>query len=297
MQGLIWGAGTYGKKCYYALKHVYGIRILGFIDSNSELWGEGLDGVCVIKPEDIERFSYDKIFVSPRKYVHIQQIVSELKRLGIEEKKIEIMEITHTYKNVYLDKRRKWIGEYAKYAYKSGINGNVAECGVYHGETAMFINEFFSDRTIYLFDTFEGFPSEDLEYELQMNNKAFNESIFALGAFNVDSSEQNIKIVLDRIPHPQNAVIRKGIFPDSAIDIRDEFSFVSLDMDLYQPMLAGMRFFWDKMVINGVILLHDYFHPDLPGVAQAVEAFEREKNCNIPKLPIGDGVSIALIKS
>jgi len=58
-----------------------------------------------------------------------------------------------------------------------------------------------------------------------------------------------------------------------------------------------MRFFWDKMVMNGVILLHDYFHPDLPGVAQAVEAFEREKNCNIPKLPIGDGVSIALIKS
>ena len=66
-------------------------------------------------------------------------------------------------------------------------------------------------------------------------------------------------------------------------------------MDLYQPMLAGLRFFYSKMYPGGVILMHDYFHPELPGVKQAVEEFEKETQITLCKVPIGDFCSIAVI--
>ena len=66
-------------------------------------------------------------------------------------------------------------------------------------------------------------------------------------------------------------------------------------MDLYQPMLAGLRFFYERMCPGGVLLLHDYFHPELPGVRQAVENFERERRLKIHKVPVGDSCSIAIV--
>lgn len=47
---------------------------------------------------------------------------------------------------------------------------------------------------------------------------------------------------------------------------------------------------------EGCILMHDYFSPNLTGIKKAVDDFEVEIHKTIPKLPIGDGCSIALIK-
>lgn len=42
--------------------------------------------------------------------------------------------------------------------------------------------------------------------------------------------------------------------------------------------------------------MHDYFHPELPGVKAAIEEFERERETMLCKVPIGDFCSIAVIK-
>lgn len=67
-------------------------------------------------------------------------------------------------------------------------------------------------------------------------------------------------------------------------------------MDLYQPMLEALRFFWWKMERNGCILLHDYFIPSLPGVKLAVDEFEEEIGQKLFKVPIGDDWSLAIFK-
>ena len=103
--------------------------------------------------------------------------------------------------------------------------------------------------------------------------------------------------MLKKMLYPQKVHIKKGRFPESARNIKDRFCFVNLDMDLYLPMLEGLRYFWACLEKNGCILLHDYFRADLPGVKQAVIKFEEEIKINIPKIPIGDGCSIALIKN
>lgn len=50
------------------------------------------------------------------------------------------------------------------------------------------------------------------------------------------------------MPNPENIIIKKGFFPDTAVDIEDTFCFVHLDMDIYQSTMDGLHFFWSKMV-------------------------------------------------
>jgi O-methyltransferase len=42
---------------------------------------------------------------------------------------------------------------------EKSLVGAVAEVGVYRGEFASYLDAVFADRTLYLFDTFEGFDS------------------------------------------------------------------------------------------------------------------------------------------
>lgn len=73
--------------------------------------------------------------------------------------------------------------------------------------------------------------------------------------------------------YSENIIIKKGYFPETAQGIEDKFLYVNLDMDLYQPELEGLKFFWNRMVSGGLIMLHDYTHPQLPGVKRAVDDF------------------------
>ncbi len=47
---------------------------------------------------------------------------------------------------------------------------SVAEAGVFQGDFARIINKSYPNRTLYLFDTFEGFSEKDIEYEKEMSN-------------------------------------------------------------------------------------------------------------------------------
>lgn len=183
---------------------------------------------------------------------------------------------------------------YAEWINSRNIEGNVAECGVFRGDSAKFINRYFPNRKLYLCDTFEGFDNGDLQYEKGENNQSFNQSKFADQSF---FAETGVDFVMSKMIYPEKVVIKKGYFPDSVLDVKDRFCFVNLDMDLYIPMLNGLRFFLDKMVYNGCILLHDYFSDVFTGVRQAVDMFEQERGINIIKTPIGDGCSMALIRN
>ena len=108
-------------------------------------------------------------------------------------------------------------------------------------------------------------------------------------------ADTDIDLLMRKMKYPDNIEIHKGYFPETAIEITDRFCFVNLDMDLYFPMYNALSFFGDKMVSDGIILLHDYFHSELPGVKRAVQDYEIERGVEINKITIGDGCSIALL--
>ena len=163
----------------------------------------------------------------------------------------------------------------------------VAEAGVFQGEFAKVINESFPDSRLYLFDTFTGFDERDVKYE-----KAYGFSEAAKGDLCLTSEE----LVLNKMKYPENCIIRKGYFPESANGIEESFCFVNLDMDLYKPTLEGLRFFYPLLIQGGIIMVHDYFTQGYEGVNAALRDFITETDPTILPFPVGDHHSIAIQK-
>ena len=154
------------------------------------------------------------------------------------------------------------------------VPGAVAELGVFRGEFARCMNALLPERQLYLFDTFSGFI------------KAESENI-GLG-FAEAHRNNNIDQVLQRLPHPEFARFIPGQFPYSVEGLEEHFALVSLDVDLEESTLAGLRWFFPRMNPGAYLLLHDYNSPLLPGVRRAWERFQEEWPEHISTVPLCD---------
>ncbi|MCL2712186.1 MAG: TylF/MycF family methyltransferase [Methanomassiliicoccaceae archaeon] len=171
----------------------------------------------------------------------------------------------------------------AEEIYDKAIDGAVAELGVYRGDFAKIINEAFPDRKLYLFDTFEGFDDRDTNIEKE---KKFSEG-------DQDFSDTNIELVLSKMKHPENCIVKKGYFPDTAKDVNESFVFVSIDADLYEPIYNGLVYFYKNMEGGGVIFVHDYNNDVYKGAKEAVRKFCAEND--IGYFPLSDACGTAVI--
>lgn len=165
------------------------------------------------------------------------------------------------------------------------VPGSVAELGVYEGTFASKINELFPQKTLFLFDTFQGFEKKDLEYEDKMG--------FQSGGQKIDFSNTSIEIVNSKMKFPQNCVFKKGYFPGTASGIHDKFCFVSIDTDLYLPIYEGLSFFYPRLEHGGYIFIHDYNNKYFTGAKEAVRKYCSENKLNyFPLSDVGGTVVI-----
>ena len=171
------------------------------------------------------------------------------------------------------------------------IFGDIAEAGVWKGDFASAMNMVFPSRKLYLYDTFSGFCEEDVEIEIRngYTQKSYFEPEKGYAEiFKSESKEKFEEIVMGKMLHPENVVIRKGNFPETVLEEKEsQFACVSLDMDIYRPMRDGLDFFWERLSPGGYILIHDYNTPVHSGVRKAVEEFETD-NGFVPMIPLTD---------
>lgn len=168
---------------------------------------------------------------------------------------------------------------------EQSVKGAVAEFGVYRGDFSAFLSEQFPDRDLHLFDTFQGFPSESLEREPSDFLRQNKQQHF---------SDTSLELVEKRLEtHAKEIFFHVGVFPESASDFDEALCFVSLDVDLYQPTLDGLRFFYERLSPRGYILVHDYNFSYYSGVKMAVDEFSKEKSVSI--VPIADFYGSAII--
>jgi len=172
-------------------------------------------------------------------------------------------------------------GDYARYASfalalrrieSDSIPGALAEAGVYQGATSRYILRCLPGRTLYLFDTFEGFPLEDREVENRGDTRF------------QDTSEAAVRRALGG---SKNVVIRKGRFPGTAGGLEGErFAFVLLDLDVFNPTLAGLEFFYPRLSRGGYLFVHDYNNPESNWACRrAITQFMADKPEQIVELP------------
>ncbi|MDR2034743.1 MAG: TylF/MycF family methyltransferase, partial [Helicobacteraceae bacterium] len=239
-----------------------------------------LFGKKIYPPKAISDHNYDVVIIAT--LTGIESVPQQLIDLGVDRYKINVEYVTVPVRAriVFLEK----LGEMLK---ERKSEGSVAEGGVFQGDFAREINRVFPDKTLYLFDTFAGFDKKDAAKDVI---NGFSEFADKISYFEMTSED----IVKAKLPYPNKAIIKKGFFPQTAQGIDDRFCFVNLDFDLYDPILAGLRFFHPKLVEGGAILIHDYFNPEYGGVKSAIADFGKEYKIN--PTPIGDGFSVAIYR-
>lgn len=164
-----------------------------------------------------------------------------------------------------------------------GIEGNVAEAGVFRGDFAQHINVFFPTKKLYLIDTFEGFDERDIAVDIK---ESYINGI-------QDWNDTEIQLVLDKMRHKQNCIVKKGYFPDVMKNVDDRFCFVSLDMDLYQPIYEGLCYFYPRLNKGGYIFVHDCRNLGYLGARKALIDFCDE--VGIGYVPLQDHWGTAVI--
>lgn len=133
----------------------------------------------------------------------------------------------------------------------SELKGDVAEVGTYKGGSAKIICETKKDTMLYLFDTFNGLPTDEKGLRKGWLN---------------DTSLEDVNNYLRSYP---NISFHQGDFADTKDYVIDKkFKLVHLDVDLYYSTFICLKFFYPRMVRGGRIIIHDY--NAIIGVKEAV---------------------------
>lgn len=168
---------------------------------------------------------------------------------------------------------------------ENNIEGDCAELGVFKGDFAKYISALFPKKKLYLFDTFEGFSSEDVGVDVKKGYSTGKQ----------DFSDTSIREVLRKMPNRENCVIRKGWFPKTTEGLESQkYAFVSIDADLYEPIYQGLTYFYPRLTCGGVILIHDYNNKQYKGVKHAVRNYSKEHGVPFMCLPDICGSAVML---
>lgn len=276
---VIFGSGQIGSMLGRLAGTDY--QVICFADNNPKRQGSYVQEIPVLSVEKSLAETPDCVILGVLDEERSCQMETQLLRLGFTG------EILRPDSLKTFDMRIGVLRLLAEQIIERNVPGDVAEVGVYRGDFAAMINSSFRSRTLHLFDTFTGFPAQDVQIE-QENGLS--------GAKTGDFSETDQEMVIRKMIYPERLVLHKGYFPETFSPCENTaFAFVSLDVDLYAPTKAALTLFWPRMSPGGCIMVHDYNSTQFSGAGKAVREFcEQEKVYPVPICDLHG--SVVLIK-
>ena len=161
---------------------------------------------------------------------------------------------------------------------RENIPGEIAELGVYKGNSAFLLAEYArkAGKQLYLFDSFSGFDKRDLQ-GIDTNKKvSFSDT-------DLESVKQTVGLA--------NVQFIPGFFPDSLSQMNEPqpsaFCLVHIDCDLEKPTTESLNYFYPRMSKGGFLIVHDYLNWD--GVTKAVDEFLKDKAEKLVPIPDKSG--------
>lgn len=153
-----------------------------------------------------------------------------------------------------------------------GVAGDFVELGCYKGDTSLLLAKLLksnhSEKRLWLYDSFAGLPAKTREDFSVAGDQ------FKAGELFVSKREvvEKFKRAGLRIP-----IIKKAFFEDlnPETDLPPTISFAFCDGDLYGSIKTSLRLVSPRLDQRGIIIVHDYNNPELPGSSRAVDEFLR----------------------
>lgn len=160
------------------------------------------------------------------------------------------------------------------------VEGDTAECGAYQGASSYFMCRHIvgTGKKHHVFDSFEGLSKPQAE----------DGTYWRSGS--LASSDE---IIRDNLKEFDFVVYHPGWIPEKFHEVaKTNFSFVHIDVDLYQPTLDSIAFFYERLSPGGVILCDDYGFATCPGAKLAIDTFLSDKSEKPIMLPTGQAFVI-----
>lgn len=203
-------------------------------------------------------------------------------KLWLEDKSFH-----HDYARLESDDRRMAERTYAVREFVRALKsvpGDTAEVGVYRGKTSYFICQARGRDTHHVFDSFEGLSDPQAEDTPQV------ESAFHWKRGDLTAQES---VIRKNLAEFSNVEYYRGWVPERFSEVADRrFAFVHIDVDLYQPTLDTLQFFYPRLEPQGMIICDDYGFTSCPGAYRAMQEYMRDKPETVIHLPTGQGMII-----
>lgn len=162
------------------------------------------------------------------------------------------------------------------------VPGDTVECGVYRGATSYVMAAFISrselPKSHHIFDSFGGLSAPT----------AKDGSVWQANDLQVEMDDTKRR--LSKFP---NLHFYKGWIPDRFEEVADKhFSFVHIDVDLYDPTRDSLAFFYPRTNGGGLIVCDDYGSSVCPGATKAVDEYLADRPEKMVMLTDGGGFLI-----
>jgi hypothetical protein len=151
---------------------------------------------------------------------------------------------------------------------------------------ATYLREQDGKVALHIFDSFEGLSDIEPEDTYQ-KEKRDKDSIRKQFACSLDTVQNNLR---------EFSFIKyyKGWIPETFHEVKDEtFSFIHIDVDLYQPTLDSFEFLYPRLAPGGIMVFDDYGCVQFPGAKKAIdECLSKQHNGFFLPLPSGQAFLI-----
>lgn len=186
------------------------------------------------------------------------------------------------YKSVIHDRKYVLYGVAKSLRY---LDGDIAECGVIRGGSSFLMLSALADTGKFLhgFDSFQG-----------LSKPKFNDRPSDVKTFNWRENDMGVPIEVtsqNLSSFSGNFKLYKGWIPDRFNEVEEKkFSLVHIDLDLFEPTIFSLEFFFPRMVAGGVIICDDYGFESCPGSRKAMDEFFGLRGLNVIPLTTGQGL-------
>jgi len=152
----------------------------------------------------------------------------------------------------------------------SNIDGDVVECGVWRGGYSIFLSHLFSDKNIWVCDSFEGFqPLDNAKYNFKEERHTPQFTHGACGPLGISLEEVKTNFKMYGLGDDPRIKYLKGFvkdtLPTSGIN---KIALLRVDVDAYSATLEVLDELYDKVQPGGYIVFDD---------ANLTESFEAIK--------------------
>lgn len=143
------------------------------------------------------------------------------------------------------------------------FRGSMAEFGVMKGGSLDLLSSLHPNKKIYGIDGFKGLPAPGTAD----THKA--------GEFALSDREYTDMDVYFKMQRP-NVTILKGYSPQvfKLIPKETEFSFVHIDVDLFDSVNDALDYFFPRLIEGGVMIFDDYGFDSTPGAKLAIDQWK-----------------------